>query len=518
MKSLLAGAFAFAVTAQGARAADGPIVTTRDGSVQGLETKGVSAFFGIPYGADTGGQNRFLPPVLVEAWTDVKPATAMGDRCPQPPHLNTGAKTQIITFSDLPISEDCLRLNVWTPRPGASQRPVMVWLHGGGFGFGSAADKYYDGASLARNQDVVVVSLNHRLNAFGYLDLGPEAGPQYATSGNVGMLDIVQALKWVKANAAAFGGDPGNVTIFGQSGGGGKVTVLTAMPSAHGLFQKAIIESGAEIKVPDRTEAMATRDRLLAALDLKPQDVAKLRDLPMLDLVKAAMKAGILTFRPEVDGAVVPTQPFDPVASPVSKDIPIMNGTARDEATDFLLLDPTWPTTTEAVLLALASAMLGGEDKAKAAIATYRRRAPDDTPMHILASIVTDQMFTRKGILLDERKSAQGGAPVYAYRIDWKTPVLDGILRAPHGVELPFVFDTVGVSGDLVGAPPQADSLVKLFQSTFAAFARTGDPNVPGLPHWPAYDARTRATFIYDLPPKVVSDPDPDVRAMLTGQ
>lgn len=424
-----------------------------------------------------------------------------------PPEMAT-----VLSFSDLPMSENCLVLNVWSPAPGdGKKRPVMVWLHGGGFFMGSGGDKYYEGSNLARKQDVVVVTLNHRLNAFGYLYLGPEAGAPFAESNLIGMLDIVQALKWVQANIAQFGGDPGNVTIFGQSGGGSKVSTLTAMPSARGLFHKAIIQSGAATHLAEIADATASRDKLLATLGVKPGDVAALQRMPMAALIAASGKAGLLAFSPAVDGKVLPTHPFDPVASPVSADIPIIVGTTKDEATNVVLSDPTWPTMTEADLAKRVSGMVGPEHAAEV-IALYRSKAPTDKPMHLFTSIMTDQIFTHSATILAERKVKQGGAPLYMYKVDWNSPVLGGKLRSPHAVELPFVFDTVGVSAGLVGAGPDQQKMAALMSSTFAAFARSGDPDVAGYPHWPRYTLIGRETFIYDIPPKVVSDPNRDQR------
>jgi para-nitrobenzyl esterase len=384
----------------------------------------------------------------------------------------------------------------------------MVWLHGGAFGFGSGSDKYYDGSFLAKRQGVVVVTLNHRLNGFGYLDLGPEAKGDFDP--NAGQLDLVAALQWVKRNIAKFGGDPGNVTIFGQSGGGGKVSSLLAMPAAQGLFHKAIIESGADVKMGTEAEALAVRNKVLARLSLKPADYAKLRELPLSDLIKAfGEKADMLRYKPVVDGIVLPAHPYDPAATPLSGNIPLMVGTARDEATSVLLSDPSWPKTDEAKLTMYATILSNGH--AKEAIELYRKREPQDAPMHLLATIMTDSWFTSNAMTLAERKAAQP-APVYAYRIDWHTPVQGGVLRAPHGVELPFVFGTVPLSEELVGKGPSQDRMTALMSGTFAAFARTGNPNIKGIPLWKPYDAKTRATFIYNDPPSVVNDPDAEVR------
>jgi para-nitrobenzyl esterase len=488
------------------------IVQTKQGKLEGQTSKSSYSFLGIHYGADTGGQNRFLPPQPVQSWSGVRKADQMGNRCPQPVINMPGEMGTVLSFSDLPTSEDCLVLNVWTPHVhDHAKRAVMVWLHGGGFFLGSGGDKYYEGSNLAGKNDVVVVTLNHRLAVFGYLYLGNEAGPAYADSQLVGMLDIVQALQWVKDNIAQFGGDPHNVTIFGQSGGGSKVSALTAMPSAQGLFQKGIIESGAAVHLGSIADATVTRDKVLANLGLKSVDMDKLRSVSTQDLMTAGAKAGLLAFFPAVDGKILPTHPFDPVASPLSAKVPIMVGSTKDEATNVFLTDPTWQTMTDADLVKRVSASVGPELAPKV-IEMYRSSAPTDKPMHLWTSIVTDQMFTRSSVLLAERKVEQHAAPVYMYKINWNSPVLGGKLRAPHAVELPFVFDNVDVSAGLVGAGPTQNQMAEMMSRTFAAFARTGNPNVKGYPHWPAYTLEKRETFIYDVPPQVVSDPNSTYR------
>ncbi|OYX57616.1 MAG: hypothetical protein B7Y86_05640 [Brevundimonas subvibrioides] len=511
---ILAAVLAVSLPVSRAEAQDAaPVVTTAEGQLQGVPSRGVLSFLGIHYGADTGGANRFLPPAPPPAWGGVRVADRMGDRCPQPSVNMPPEMASVLSFSDLPTSEDCLVLNVWTPAVADNaRRPVMVWLHGGGFFLGSGGDKYYEGSNLSRGQDVVVVTLNHRLNVFGYLELGPEAGPQYADSNLAGMLDIVAALNWVKANIASFGGDPDNVTIFGQSGGGSKVSTLLAMPSAQGLFHKAIIQSGAAVRVGTVEAATATRDKLFTQLGLEPGNVAALRALPTDILMRAGARAGLLAYMPAVDGETLPTNPFDPVGSPLSANVPIMVGSTKDEATNVVLSDPTWQTMTEADLTTRVGGMVGPAEAANT-IALYRAQAPTDRPMHLYTSVMTDMMFTASSITLAERKYDQQAAPVYMYKIDWNSPVLGGKLRSPHAVELPFIFDNVDVSAGLVGAGPEQDAMAALMSATFAAFARTGNPTIPGAPAWPAYTPQTRETFIYDNRPTVVADPNSQLRA-----
>ena len=489
-----------------------PIVRTSEGMLQGQVSKGAYEFLGVHYGASTAGKARFLPPQKPEKWKGVRKANAKGDRCPQPEVKMPGEMASVLSFSELPISEDCLVLDLWTPAIGKKQRnPVMVWLHGGGFFVGSGGDAYYHGANLARGNDVVVVSLNHRLNAFGFFDLGDKAGSQYAGSGNAGMLDIVRALEWVKDNIAEFGGDPDNVTIFGQSGGAGKVSTLLAMPEAKGLFHKAILQSGANPVSRGEEVSKGVGEKLYAILGVKPGDVKTLQKLPMDTLVKAAAKMGLLPFGPYMDGKHVTENPFAPTPSSYQSDVPILLGYTKDEATNVFLSDPTWETMTDEQLRARVS-MVVPKDKVEQAISLYRKRRPDDKPMHLWSSIVTDQMFATNTILAAESKARVGKAPVYMYKINWETPVLGGKLRSPHAVELPFVFDTVYSAEGLVGVGERQENMAKAMSQSFAAFARNGQPNTLGLPEWPAYNLKERAVLIYDNELRLEKDPDSDVR------
>ena len=486
-----------------------PLVQTTNGTLQGQASKAVYSLLGIHYGGDTGGKNRFLPPQPVAHWAGVKKADAFGPRCAQVAAPLKGDIAKILKLSTLPMSEDCLVLDVWTPQPKAGgKRPVMVFLHGGGFFLGAGSDPYYEGSNLAHDSNVVVVTLNHRLGAFGYLAL-PDAGPAFADSGNAGMVDIVQALKWVKANIAAFGGDPGNVTIFGQSGGGVKVSTLMAMPSARGLFQKGIIMSGPSLKAMTQDQAKVATDALLTKVNLKGGDIAALQAIPMDALIAAS--GGGFRFGP-VLGPSLPKHPFDPAATPLSADIPIMDGTNSDEATSSLLSDPNWRTMDDEALVKRVTALVGPAD-APAVIALYRKAAPGDAPMHLWASISTDASFTYMAIRQAELKSKQP-APVYMYQVTWRSPVLGGnVIRATHSGELPFVFNNIDVGSGMVGEGPDQAKMAKVMSRTFAAFARTGNPNVPGLiPTWPTYSTGDRATLIYDNQVQVVRDPNREKR------
>lgn len=493
-----------------------PVVKTTEGKIQGHVNKGSYEFLGIHYGAPTGGEARFLPPAKPAPWKGIKEAASKGDQCPQPQVKMPPEMASVLSFSDQPLSEDCLVLDLWTPGVNdRAKRPVMVWLHGGGFYLGSGGDKYYHGSNLSRGNNVVVVTINHRLNAFGFFPLGPEAGPEYSASGNVGMLDIVHALKWVRDNIAAFGGDPDNVTVFGQSGGAGKVNTLLTMPSAKGLFHKGILQSGAGIKLRTVSDAQQTGAALYKQLGIKPGDVKALQQLPMDTLIKAAGKLGLLPFGPYVDGEVVAYHPFEPEASPLQKNVPLMIGYTKDEATNVFLSDPGWQIMTEKDLEKRVSGLVPA-DKVDDTIALYKSKAPDDKPMHLWTSIVTDQMFGSNSIQVAERKLKQNRAPVYMYKVDWESPVLDGKLRAPHAVEMPFVFDTVYIAEGLVGNGESQDIMAKAMSQSFAAFARNGNPDTLGLPHWPPYTLDKRETMIFDTQQVIASDPNGDQRRFWT--
>jgi para-nitrobenzyl esterase len=411
-----------------------------------------------------------------------------------------------------PPGEDCLVLNVYTPglRDG-KKRPVMVWFHGGGFTSGSASSHYADGTRLARRGDVVVVTVNHRLNAFGYLYLA-HLIPELADSGNVGSLDMVLALRWVADNIAEFGGDPGNVLIFGQSGGGGKVSALMAMPPAAGLFHKAVVQSGSGIRVAEPKDAQASTRRVLAALGLKESEAARLRTLPMQALSDALPKAEGAQFRPVVDGRSMPRHPFDPDAPAISRNVPLLVGTAKDETTSLVggrneaLFRMTWDE-----LPARLKAELPGMDAARA-IAELRRLEPNARPSDIYFTATTEQRFRSRAVLQAERKAAQGGAPAFMYLFAWETPVDGGKWKAPHSVEHAMVFDNVAKSASMVGTGPDAQKVADAVSSAWIRFARTGNPG------WAPYSPARRTTMVFDVVSKVVDDPRPAERALFAAR
>ena len=488
----------------------GPVVETSGGLVRGVSAGGVQAFAGVPY-AQAG---RFGPPRPVPPWTGVREATEYGPSAPQPPppqaRLDRGAAP--------PAGEDCLVLNVWTS--GGSGRPVLVWLHGGGFSTGSGSQPWTSGAALARRGEAVVVTLNHRLGLLGFLDLGAVAGERYAGAANAGMLDLVAALEWVRDNAAAFGGDPGRVTVFGESGGGGKVCALLAMPAAAGLFHRAAIQSGVFLggagevfRTPASAAATAERvvaeaggvDALLAApvervLELQQREESR----------RTPGSAGLMPFCPLVDGATLADHPRAALAAGAAADIPLVLGTNSHETALFLWLsdpafraDPAGWRPDDEQLVARLRPYAGAQ--AAELVERYRELRPGADNAELYVAISSDNM--RLGaIRLAEARLAAGGARVHAYLFAWESPVAGGALGAAHGFEIPFVFDTAGERAATREGPGRA-RLAAAMSGAWTSFAATGAPEVPGLGAWPAYDAPRRGTVLFDAEPRLVDDP-----------
>ncbi len=480
------------------KGAETPSVTadTAYGRIRGVEVEGIRIFKGVPYGASTAGKNRFMPPVHPTAWAGVRDALEYGPSAPQ-------------TAAMKGESEDCLVLNVWTPGiKDGRKRPVMFWCHGGGFSSGSGSSPGTDGANLARRGDVVVVSVNHRLNVLGFT----RADELSTTSAEAGMLDIVQALGWVRYNIEQFGGDPANVTIFGQSGGGRKVGTLLSMPYAKSLFHRAIIESGPTIKLVDREAAARNTDRLLAKLQLGKNETRELQKIPVerimaayFDVLKDMGSADPMTegFSPMVDGSAIPAHPFYPVASSVSADVPLMLGHTRTEMT--LQSPPDAFSLDEDGMRQRVRTLIG--DKAEHAIEVYRKVNPGSTPSDIYFLIASDYRYGAPVMKIAERRAALKRGPVYLYYFRWETPVRGGRLKSPHTIEIPFAFDNVKISAGLTGDGPEAIALADKVSDTWLAFARTGDPNNPKIPRWPKFDAKTWPTMVFNNQIKAGNDP-----------
>jgi para-nitrobenzyl esterase len=486
---------------------------TSFGRVRGTDVDGVKTFKGIPYGASTAGPNRFKAPADPVHWSGVRDALDYGASAPQrdPGAIRAADSGLSVASASLPPeSEDCLVLNVWTPALDGAKRPVMLWCHGGGFATGSGSSPVTDGGNLARRGDVVVVSINHRLNALGFTYLGDLIGPELAQSGDAGMLDIVHALRWVRANISRFGGDSGRVTVFGQSGGGRKVATLLAMPSAKGLFHRAIIESGATIKLVERDQAARVARELAAALDLSKPSLPGFQAVPLDRLMRAyfatvrSMNVDQMTmgFSPTVDGGAVPRHPFHPTASDVSADVPLMIGSTRTELT--LQTDAAAFSLDEIALRGRVRELLG--EAADAIIDIYRRASPAASSSELYFLIASDHRYGAPAMKIAERRAALRKGSVYLYYFRWETPLDGGRLKSPHTIEIPFAFDNVQASRLTAGAPG-AQALADKVSDAWLAFARSGDPNTPALPHWPAFVAAERATMMFDNASVVQNDP-----------
>ena len=499
-RSILTGLGAGLLLAGGpARAQAAPRAQTQWGPVRGYSDAGVSVFKGIPYGADTGPR-RFQPPTPPTPWTAVRETIAYGPASPQ-----SGR-------NDGPTGEDCLYLNVWTPhlRDGA-RRPVMVYVHGGAYSSGSGSSPLYDGARLARRGDVVVVTLNHRLNAFGYAYLAPLV-PELADSGNAGQLDLILALQWVRDNIAEFGGDPGKVMVFGQSGGGAKIETLMATPAARGLFHRAATMSGQQVTASGPGNATRRTLAWLDAMKLKPEQAAMARTLPAERLIEAqsaldpVLGFGGLYFGPVLDERSLTRHPFYPDAPAQSATIPMMIGNTHDETRAFLGSDPSNFTVDWAGLPAkLTQQTMRVDIDAATVVAAYRGLYPAYSASDVLFAATTAARSWRAAIIEAEAR-AKAGAPAFAYEVDWVSPREGGKFGAPHMTDIPLVFDNVAAPGsNAVG--PTAQPMADRMSEAFLAFARSGDPNCAAIPHWAPYDLPRRQTMVFDNVSRLVDDP-----------
>lgn len=510
---------------------DDSVVATAAGRVRGYTRNGIHTFKGIPYADSTAGTNRFMPPAKPKPWSGVRSSLHYGQVSPQPARAGwkNDEESFMFLWDDGIPGEDCLRVNVWTGTLGSNaKRPVMVWLHGGGFVAGSGQElRAYDGESLARSGEVVVVSLNHRLGALGYMDLSQSKDERFARSGNVGMLDIVAALEWVRDNISAFGGDPGCVTIFGQSGGGGKVAALMAMPAAKGLFHRAIVQSGSMLRVRSPESSVKFTEELLKEIDLDSSRLAEIQYVPYQQLVTAGAKilsrqprrmpdfrrmAEQLGWGPVLDGSVLPQHPFDPSAPAISSQVPMIVGTNLNE---FIhnINNPDGEAMTEEQMLGLVRGVYG--DRAGQVVATFRQRPPNTKPFDIWSRIAAAPIRAA-AIEQCTRKAAQQAAPAYLYWFTWQTPILDGRPRAFHCAELPFVFNNAERCETMTGGGAQAVDLAQKMSDAWVRFARTGNPNGAGLPNWPAFTPDRMPTMLFDNRCEVQYGPDAKEQSVIT--
>ena len=506
------------------------VAETQRGRVRGYVLRGIHYFLGIPYGADTAGANRFLPPQKPQPWTEVLPALWWGNSAPQ--NMERRYADRYYSFRDHwnydDVSEDCLRLNVFTPalRDG-KKRPVLVWLHGGGFTNGNGIEQDgYNGENLARLGDVVFVSINHRLGPLGYCHLAGVGGERFAASGNVGMLDCVAALEWVRDNIAAFGGDPGSVTIMGQSGGGAKVCALTAMPAAKGLFHKAVVLSGASLKMGEKDHAEALGAAVLAEAGLTRAEIEKLQQMPWKDFLAVAGKAlekanaqggpgGLRRgFNPVVDGVVLPQHPYFPEPAPTAAAVPMLICSTFNEQSpswnDASLESITLDQVVEKVKVR-AGFGPGFGDKARAVVEAYAKAFPDRKPVEIWSLVSSNR---QSAVALADAKAKQP-APVYLAWFGWQPPLFDGRMRAFHCLDICFWFANTDLMLTHTGGGARPRKLAAKMAGTLLQFMRSGEANGGGLPTWPRYTTARGETMVLDDTSAVRDDPDREARKAL---
>jgi para-nitrobenzyl esterase len=528
-----------ATSAAADREDDGPVlrigegiavVETTYGKVQGYELRGIQYYLGIPYGADTSGANRFMPPQKPKPWTVTLPAIWWGNTAPQ--SMEKRYANPYASFRDHwnydDVSEDCLRINVFTPSADRKKRPVLLWLHGGGFRNGNGIEQDgYNGENLARRGDVVFCSVNHRLGPLGFCNLAGVGGERFAASGNVGMLDIVASMEWIRDNIARFGGDPGNVTIMGQSGGGAKVCALTAMPAAKGLFHKAVVLSGASRQMGDKEYSEKLGAYVLKEAGLEPWQIGKLQELDWKDFDAIAMKAqeklseegggpaGLRRgFSPVVDGEILPQHPYDPDPAPTAADVPmIINSTFHEispGAFDPKLQSITLNEVVEKVK-ERAGFRSGYGDKAGEVVEAYAKAFPDKKPVEIWALVSSTRQST---VALADFKSRQP-APVYVSWFGWEPPMFDGRMGAFHCVDICFWFANTDLMLTHTGGGARPRSLAEKMADSLVAFMKTGNPNGAGLPDWPKYTSADGETMVLNDVSEVQSDPDREARKAL---
>jgi para-nitrobenzyl esterase len=496
----------------------GTSVETAYGRIRGASQGGVHVFKAIPYGDTTAGANRFMPPKPPKPWTGVKDCLAYGPQTPQgngtyvPPAPSK--YTRLYAGRPEEQSEDCLILNVWTPGLDNRKRPVMFWIHGGGFSTGSGSSPWYDGTNVARKQDVVVVTINHRLNVFGYCHLGAFS-PKYADSSNIGTLDCIAALKWVKDNIASFGGDPDRVMVHGQSGGGRKTTMILTTTPAQGLYHRAVVQSGSELRVDTHESGEAKARRLLAALNIATADVDKLQQIPLADIQKVQGQAAVGQWMPVAGTPSLPEQPFDGKAPTMSRDLPVMIGTCRTEQSGFLGVDPAMDTLTDDQLKARLDTLQHGASDALYAM--YRRLYPTSSNAEVLYMAATDRSYFLDSTIQAALRADAGGGKTYMYNFYRETPVDGGRYFAPHAEEIPFVFDSLA-NGAVIAGPvtPESQHLADQVSALWANFARDGVPHATGIPDWTPYNSNSRPTLIIDTESRMENDPRAEQRkAML---
>jgi len=485
-----------------AQSSPSSVVEIDTGRVRGYVNEGVSVFKGIPYGASTAGENRFRPPQPATAWTGVRESVEYGPTAPQ----TLASNGQLAAGQ----SEDCLVINVWTPEANSNRkRPVMFWCHGGGFTSLSGSSPSYDGTNLCNRGDVVVVTVNHRLNIMGFTHLAELGGEPFAHAGTAGMLDLVAALQWVQRNIEQFGGDPDNVMIFGESGGGRKVGTLLAMPAAKGLFHRAVIQSGPTIRLASAEAGTRQATSLFEELGLQTGDMQGLQNAPVERIIAAYQAISrTSSFAPVVDGDALPASPFHPTASAVNPDVPLIVGANRTELTLQMRGDTEAFNLDEATMMQRLQSILG--DMTREVVDVYRRAEPDATPSELFFLIVSDRAYVVPCTVIAERRAALNAAPVRSYYLTWETQTLDGRLMTPHALDIPFVFDNTHAERTVYGfttGTAEERAMADKISDSWIAFARSGNPDTGKLPDWPVYTGASRQVMVLNNESRVVEDP-----------
>jgi para-nitrobenzyl esterase len=504
------------------------VAETQYGKIRGYQMRGIYYFLGVPYGANTSGPNRFMPPQKPEPWNDILPAVWWGNSAPQ--NMERRYANPYSAWADHwnydDVSEDCLKLNVLSPAiADGKKRPVIVWLHGGGFTSGNAVEQDgYHGENFARKGDVVFVSLNHRLGPLGFTNLAAVGGEKFSTSGNVGMLDCVAALEWIRDNIANFGGDPGNVTIMGQSGGGAKVTTLTAMPAAKGLIHKAVVLSGAGVKSGEKEYSEKLGAYVLKEAGLTAKQIDKLQQIPWVEYIEIANRAasnlakemGPSTggsrrgFSPVVDGIVLPQHPYFPEPSPTAADIPMIICSTMNESS---------PSRTDAVLENVTleevkvkiSERAGMADKASEIVDAYAKAFPERKPVEIWSMISS----SRAGVVTLANEKSKQPAPLYVAWFCWQPPLFDNRMRAFHCSDICHWFYNTDIMLTHTGGGSRPRKLSDKMSGALLQFMKTGSPDGGGLPSWTAYSPENGEVMVLDDAPELKFDPDREARKSL---
>jgi para-nitrobenzyl esterase len=517
---LVLGSVPFGAFAQDRRLTTvGGTAKTRYGSVRGLLKDGVQQFWCVRYGAPTGGANRFMPPQKPAGWSGVKDHFEITWAAPIEPGNQEPAPVVAALNRFTPQSEDCLTMNVFTPALDRKHRPVMVWMHGGGFSAGSGNYLLYDGTNLAKKEDVVVVSVNHRLNIFGFLHLADIGGAKWKGATNVGMQDLVAALQWVRDNIQNFGGDPDRVTIFGQSGGGAKVTTLMAMPSAKGLFHRAIAQSGAAFRSLAANDATDGAERFLAKFGIRKDQLEKLQE-PDFRQIQTVFYSQPpiprLATEPVIDGNVLPRHPWDPTAPSYSGDVPLLAGSTENERG---WVGPPPYELADDEMLKRFTEQLANKDPADGQnlLALYKRLHPNTRNQMLWLMAESDNMTRWEAQALCRLKAEQGKAASYLYCFDWKSPVHNDRMGSYHTLDIPFVFYNMDIGASMTGSAQARYQLGHVMSAAWAAFARTGDPSHADMPRWPKFDSAAYPTMMFGDSVRVVNDPNKEERAALAA-